>query len=393
MNICLVSEEYPEETNFGGIATYQKRIASALTKIGNRVFVICRALDCDKEYEEEGIHIIRIYKESLESELESYTNYRKKVCYIINKLVKEKKIDIIEVADWGAEAVFYSEIKTIPMVVKLHTPLCIWSIFNKRGLEKSVNNQMLIWEKKSIENADKVISCTKILRKLVFKNFNFNKKIKIEVVPNPGNINGFFPEKSAHKTKRILFCGSIEQRKGVLILAEAIAIVLDELKDSEIKFVFAGKDTTRNDKNISTIEYIKQIVPSKYHNNLEFLGQQKNEDLCKIYNSSRIGIVPSLFDNLPYVAMEQMLTEMPLIASRNTGVKEMIRNNKSGILYNELNPNALAKSIIKLYKKERFAEKLGQNARREALNKYDPETIAKRMQAIYLDLIENRSAN
>ena len=27
MKVCLVHEEYPEETNFGGIATYQKNIA------------------------------------------------------------------------------------------------------------------------------------------------------------------------------------------------------------------------------------------------------------------------------------------------------------------------------------------------------------------------------
>ena len=27
MKICLVHEEYPEETNFGGIATYQKAMA------------------------------------------------------------------------------------------------------------------------------------------------------------------------------------------------------------------------------------------------------------------------------------------------------------------------------------------------------------------------------
>ena len=34
MRVCLVSEEYPEETNFGGIATYQKNVAEELVKKG-----------------------------------------------------------------------------------------------------------------------------------------------------------------------------------------------------------------------------------------------------------------------------------------------------------------------------------------------------------------------
>ena len=33
MKICLVHEEYPEETNFGGIATYQKNNAEEYVKI------------------------------------------------------------------------------------------------------------------------------------------------------------------------------------------------------------------------------------------------------------------------------------------------------------------------------------------------------------------------
>lgn len=37
MNICLVHEEYPEETNFGGIATYQKISAEEYVKQNNKM--------------------------------------------------------------------------------------------------------------------------------------------------------------------------------------------------------------------------------------------------------------------------------------------------------------------------------------------------------------------
>ena len=42
MKICLVHEEYPKETNFGGIATYQKILSRELSKLGHQVTVIKR---------------------------------------------------------------------------------------------------------------------------------------------------------------------------------------------------------------------------------------------------------------------------------------------------------------------------------------------------------------
>ena len=39
MKVCLVHEEYPNETNFGGIATYQQRLAESLVKKIGRAHV------------------------------------------------------------------------------------------------------------------------------------------------------------------------------------------------------------------------------------------------------------------------------------------------------------------------------------------------------------------
>ena len=48
MRICLVHEEYPEETNFGGIATYQKTMAEELVKQEMIIYAIA---------EKEGISV------------------------------------------------------------------------------------------------------------------------------------------------------------------------------------------------------------------------------------------------------------------------------------------------------------------------------------------------
>ncbi|MEG1009625.1 MAG: hypothetical protein RSF67_07445, partial [Clostridia bacterium] len=60
MKICLVHEEYPEETHYSGIATAQKIIAETLVKKGHDVTVIAKSLDCDKNYLDEGVKVIRL---------------------------------------------------------------------------------------------------------------------------------------------------------------------------------------------------------------------------------------------------------------------------------------------------------------------------------------------
>ena len=125
MRICLVHEEYPEETNFGGIATYQKNVAEELVKQGHQVYVICRSLTQDKTYQENGVHIFRIYVPQTNN-VKFYIEYRQKVATILRKLQANNQIDLIETPDWGAETIFFEKDRQVPLVVRLHTPLKIW---------------------------------------------------------------------------------------------------------------------------------------------------------------------------------------------------------------------------------------------------------------------------
>lgn len=82
MKICFVHEEYPLETNFGGIATYQKIMATYYASKNDLVTVIAR-----------GNKDICYY----------YDNIR---VYRIKSL---NKIDIIETPDWGATTVYFEK--------------------------------------------------------------------------------------------------------------------------------------------------------------------------------------------------------------------------------------------------------------------------------------------
>lgn len=380
MKICLVSEEYPEETNYGGIATYQKRLAETLVKLGHSVYVIARALKDDQEYNDNGVNVIRIAFENTNDIFKKYEHYRKRISKKLHELVEQGKIEIIESPDWGGETAFYCGKRKVPLVIRLHTPLVVWTEFNKSGLGDEVQENVLEWEKKTMEDADVITSCTEILKGLVIEKIGIDKD-NIIVIPNPGDTSKFYPIEGAKKRNTIIYCGSVEQRKGVLVLAQALEKVFKEFEDLEIMFV--GKDTVRNDKDISTMKYIKEIVPEEYRNRLKFYGQLGNEELNKLYNEAKLAVFPSLFDNLPYVVLEAMLAKLPIVGSRNSGMPEMFIEGESGDLYETGNPDSLAEKIIDLLNDLERMNLYGKNAREKALRDFDAGVIAKQMVDIY----------
>ena len=143
MHICLVGIEYPKDTNFGGIATYQSLIARGLVKLGHRVTVICGTDKDDYEYYENNIHVIRLHTIRSEETVETYYFYRKKIQDIILKVNEKDPIDIIETPEFSGEIVNYLKSRRVPVVTKLHTSYTIWAHLNKTKLPTKLHKEVL----------------------------------------------------------------------------------------------------------------------------------------------------------------------------------------------------------------------------------------------------------
>ena len=386
MKICLVHEEYPEETNFGGIATYQKLMAEEFVKQGNKVYVICRGLKKNKRYIENGVSIIRIFQKKSDNQVYDYVEYRKKVADELLKLQNKKEIDIIEVPDWGAETVMFEDKRTVPLVVRLHTPLKVWLKYNKNDFGK-VKNLMLKWEEKMMKSADMITCCSNALKNIIVKEFKI-PELKINVTPNPANIVNFYKQTNAIKEDSLLFIGSLEERKGVCVLAQALNDVLKKYPNLKVKFI--GKDTTRNRMNISTKEFIYNTVDKKHSHNLEFLGQLPNNELNYYLNKSKIAVFPSLFDNFPYVVLESMATGIQIVGSKNSGMVEMLDDPTS--IYKTGDSKDLAKKIIDKYKLTQ-TEIYNERNMLRLKTLYNPNLICGKMLKMYKQLIESDCNN
>lgn len=382
MKIVLVHEEYPEETNFGGIATYQKIVAEEYVRLGHEVTVICRGLYETKRYIENNVNIIRIFVQNTTNKRHDYIKYRKLVADELLKLQKSNKIDIIETPDWGAETIYFEKNRKVPLVVRLHTPLKIWLEYNKNNFG-IVKKDLLRWENRMIHSADLVTCCSEALKKKIISKFKIEEE-NILVTPNPADITKFYYDEKIKKKGYLLFIGSLEERKGVITLAKALNIVLKKYSNLKIKFI--GKDTNRNHKNISTIEYIKEIVKEENHKKIEFLGQIKNEQINQYLNEASVAIFPSLFDNFPYVVLEAMATGVHIVGSSNSGMVEMLGNCSS--IFESGNEKDLALKIEKEYHNY-TEEKINKKLIDRLNDKFNSEKICNKMLNYYKTTIAN----
>ena len=105
-----------------------------------------------------------------------------------------------------------------------------------------------------------------------------------------------------------------------------------------------------------------------------FEGFRDNRELPDYYRRADAFVLPSFAEGVPVVLMEAMAMEVPCVASRITGIPELIEDGVSGLLVPPADEHALAGAIIRLMDEEDLSRRLGRAARERVLADYQLET-------------------
>ncbi len=124
-----------------------------------------------------------------------------------------------------------------------------------------------------------------------------------------------------------------------------------------------------------------------YSQNIEFLGYLDNAGLIDILSQTDICIFPSIWENFPNVCLESMAAGLPVIASRNGGMAEIITHEKNGLLISPGAPNEITDTILKLAQNKQLRNKLGGVARQTILEHYNAEEIGAAVERVFREVI------
>ncbi len=396
MRICLISREFPPETGWGGIATFANHLAHGLVALGHEVEVVALAKDRAKTVVQDGIRVHRVEPHKIEGDLGAMALCMPYSRYVIRtstalwrkflEIHQEHPFDVIDTPELLAEGIVPAVTKAAPLLIRLYTPHSKFIAEQLHNVTASFDHQFVaMLERIAMLSADAITSPSDDLADYVARDLNYPRQ-EIAIVRNPIDPEKFSPEgKRALKVDgkiTILFVGRLEERKGISYLVQAIPQVVKEVPN--VHFVILGDDTNNGKGQKSVLAELKELLKEggceKY---VQFIDRVPLAELADYYRSADICVVPSVYDNSPYTCLESMSCGKPVIGTSSGGTREYIVDGESGIVIPPRDSAAIAGALIALVKDEHERRRLGENARKRVLEKFQRVEIARQTLDLY----------
>jgi glycosyltransferase involved in cell wall biosynthesis len=389
MNICLISQEYPPDTNWGGIATYTQVLARQLVAMGQRVHVVTLVEKDEYVTDDMGVTVHRVSRtpkspfdpaalEELGGLNHGLLYFSQRVYEEIREIHDKETIDVIEAPETCAQALLtFKRLKGVKTVTRCHTPF-FW-VRHLNAMEDNTDHLVRdALEKMQTECSTVVSSPTHAMANVVSKQWRIDN---IDVIPNFFNLKTYTPDLSVYEQHLegkdyILFFGRLEYRKGMHVLVEALPEILD--KESGTNIAFIGSDSIYN--SVSMKSFMLEKLKG-YEDRVTFIENIPHAALYPIIEKSRFVVLPSLWENFPYVCLEAMSLGKAVVASDSGGFPEIIENGKEGILCTPGDPTALKNAIQEALLRTDL-KAIGENARQKAQT-FDTEIVVKEMLDFY----------
>ena len=160
---------------------------------------------------------------------------------------------------------------------------------------------------------------------------------------------GYFRfEREEYHSHKLLFIGSLIERKGIDLLLKALSLVK---KDYTLTIVGNGEEKSR------LVDYVEQNGMKEF---VEFVPFKQKEELKEIYNTHDIFILPTREDCFGLVINEAMAASMPVISSCYAdGAYDLVIDGENGYIVNPYDSVKFANTIEKLIENDELVEKMG----------------------------------
>lgn len=186
--------------------------------------------------------------------------------------------------------------------------------------------------------------------------------------------------KITQKQNYLTYCGRVFATKGIDILLQAFARVVEDEKYQLYRLKIMGTG--------ELLEKLKQLaIDLKIDSNVDFMGYVDNKDARKVISNAKIHIVPSTYEPFATSALEAMEENTAVIASKVGGLQEMIVNQKTGILVEPSNIEQLSNAIKELLNDDEYRADLEEQATKY-VKQFEWPNIAKQVYDLYNEVLE-----
>jgi glycosyltransferase involved in cell wall biosynthesis len=212
------------------------------------------------------------------------------------------------------------------------------------------------------------------------------RNLRVEVIPNGLDLQRYKPVNrqlvrsllNLPQNKQLVLFGAMkatsDRRKGFHLLEAALQSLCQSEWRERIELVIVGASRSNDQDNLSF----------KTH----YLGKLNDDiSLAQVYAAVDVFVAPSLQDNLPNTVVEAIACGTPSVAFKIGGMSEIIEHYSNGYLAQPYEIEDLAKGIVWLLEDREKHQKLSQQARAKAEQKFTIESQTSRYASLYNEIL------
>ncbi len=330
LKICVITTSFPRQENSPQGIFIKKFIENFNNDIQFTVLAPSDKKDCTIVYEKYKVKWVRYSLKKWENIFGSFGGLPQKLkgsiftfwnlpffvlAMMISTLKNSRKNDVLHV-QWLQNGVFAILPKLIwrkPFVVTIHGT--DFKLFLSKKTHNLIGRIVLYF-------TDAIITVNEDFEKILKEKY---PQKNIKYIPYAYKIN-YKNESLINKCefKTIVFVGALIEGKGVLDLMEVYDILF--LEKLNIKLNVIG-DGFLKEKLLLWSQKFPQ-------NRVRISGSLSNEDVISEMNQSDVLVLPSYSEGRPTVILEAMANGLPVIATNLDGIKEIVKSDYNGKLFN-----------------------------------------------------------
>jgi glycosyltransferase involved in cell wall biosynthesis len=234
----------------------------------------------------------------------------------------------------------------------------------------------------TMARTDRVIAvseaCVTALRPY-FPDLDFN------VIPNGVDTNLYRPlgpgEGRPPGPPRILFVGRFDTRNRLDVLLQAARILQDQGRDFLVQVVGDGPMRP---------VYHRQAKSLGVSERIEWLGLLDRER-PRLYREATVFAAPCVLASFGVVLLEALASGTPVVCADNIGYRQVIRDGVPGRFVRPDDAAALAAGIAEQLDDAALRRDWGERGRAAAVERYSWPEIARRVEALYLDVLASKN--
>jgi 1,4-alpha-glucan branching enzyme len=380
-----------------GVERHVYDLANALAQIGHKVHLIC---DPSKDaYFHENVTIHRVYAPWLGFHTRQGF-YGRIICFILGFILTLRStLATLFHEGFSFDVVHGHEIfttlmlipllrlKKLPLVFTVHSPQFSTEVYS--GIKRCIRRIFFLIASIVWRNVDHLIVLSELIRWEMIYLWGVNKR-KITLIPQLVDTEYFSPsvdsipkvkEKYGIKGKYLLYVGHLSPIKGVQQLIRAIAYLKSTVKD--IMCVIVGGGPQKN----ALISLARELGIS---DKIIFTGRVSLHDLRRLYAGASFFVFPTLGEASPITIVEAMSSGLPIIATRVSGISDIIKDGYNGFLVEPGDVKNLRCKIKVLWENDDLCSRMGSLARLTVIKDFGKFSIAKKTETLYKNLLNMR---